>query len=160
MKFVKCLVSLQDCPGILMIPAGTLTQGYPPRAAGTGDGLEKEQGVGVAGNSWADQRERNEEAGGQGQEMTDDSAPWEEENRRWGWLHLAPKNIKVWAFLLCALWLIPLLSQLGDSGLNKLVRSCFGHALYCSLYKPRGSVWTLGIPGEACHCPNSSLWRE
>lgn len=81
----------------------------------------------MAGNSWADQQERNEEAGGQGQEMTDESAPWEEENRRWGWLHLAPKKIKAWVFLLCALWLVPLLTQLGDSGLNKLVWSCFVH---------------------------------
>lgn len=49
-----------------------------------GDDLEKEQGVGMAGNSWADQQGRNEEAGGREQEMTEESAPWEEENRRWG----------------------------------------------------------------------------
>lgn len=65
------------------------------------DGLEKEQEVGMAGNSWADQQERNEEAGGQEQEMTEESAPWEEENRRWGWLHLAPKKIKAWVFFCC-----------------------------------------------------------
>lgn len=52
----------------------------------------------MADNSWADQQERNEEAGGQEQEMTEESAPWEEENRRWGWLHLAPKKIKAWGF--------------------------------------------------------------
>lgn len=92
--------------------------------------------------------------------MTDKSAPWEEENRRWGWLHLAPKKIKAWVFLLCALWLTPLLSQLGDSGLNKLVWSCFGHPVYSSPYKPQGFIVDTCIPGEACHCPNSSFWRR
>lgn len=52
-----------------------------------------------------------------------------------------PKENKSLVFLLlllCALWLIPLLSQLGDSGLNKLVWSCFGHPVYSSPYKPQG----------------------
>ena len=67
-----------------MIPAGSVTEGYPPRAAGVWGGVEGERGVGMAGNSWAERQERNEEAGGRGQEMTDEFAPWEEENRRWG----------------------------------------------------------------------------
>ena len=38
----------------------------------------------MAGNSWAEREESNEEAGGREQEMTDEFAPWEEENRRGG----------------------------------------------------------------------------
>lgn len=55
---------------------------HPLWAAGVWGGVEREQGAGMTGNSWADRQARNEEAGGQGQEMTDEFAPWEEENRR------------------------------------------------------------------------------
>lgn len=104
-----------------------------------GVGLEKEQGVGMVANSWADHQERNEEAWGWGQEMTDKPTPWEEENRRWGWLHLTRKKIKARAFLLYALWLCPLLSQLGDSGRGKLVWSFFfWYPVYSNPYKPQG----------------------
>lgn len=59
-----------DCPGVLMIPADTVTEGYHlPGWLGFRGCTEGEPGVGMAGNSWADQQEGNEEAGGCGQEM-------------------------------------------------------------------------------------------
>lgn len=39
----------------LIIPAGPLPRAALPGLLGLGEGFEKEQGVGMAGNSWADQ---------------------------------------------------------------------------------------------------------
>ena len=70
-----------------------------------------------------------------------------------GLITSGPKENKSLGFFVRYFVLISLLSQL----------EVLGHVLDIQytpdLKPPGGSLWTLGGPGEGCHCPKGSLWR-
>ena len=70
-----------------------------------------------------------------------------------GLITSGPKENKSLGFFVMCFVLISLLSQLGDLG------DVLGIQYTLALKPPRGSLWTLGGPGEGCHCPKGSLWR-